>query len=86
MELTVPASPPRTADPRQVPSSAQVAVTVTNLVMQIRRTGASTSTGTSDLLDSQASGSTTRDLPLTRIPRVTTTESDPPQASSSSHA
>ncbi len=31
MELTVPASPPKTAAPRQVPSSAKVAETVTNI-------------------------------------------------------
>ncbi len=47
MELTVPASPPKTAAPRQVPSSTQVAEAVTNLVIQVRRTGASMSTVTS---------------------------------------
>ena len=86
MELTVPASPPKTTAPRQVPSRAQVAEAVTNLVMQVRRTGASTSTVTSDQRDTQASGSTTRDLPLIRIPRVTTAESDPPRTSGSSRA
>ncbi len=86
MELTVPASPPKTAAPRQVPSCAQVAETVTNLVMQIRQTGASTSMVTSTQRDSQASGSGTRDLSLIRIPQVTTAESDPPRASSSNHS
>ncbi len=86
MELTVPESPPKTAASRQVPSRAQAAETVTNLVMQIRRTGASMSTVTSTQRDSQASGSTTRDLSSIWIPRVTTAESNPPRASSSSHA
>ena len=54
--------------------------------MQIRRTGASTSTVSSTQHDSQASGSSTRDLSLTRIPRVSTTESNPPRASSSNHS
>ncbi len=56
MELTVPASPPKTTAPRQVPSSAQVAEAVTNMVMQARQTGASTLTVTSDQRDSQPSG------------------------------
>ncbi len=55
MELTAPASPPKTTAPHQVPSSAQVAKAVTNMVMQVRQTGASTLTVTSDQRDSQAS-------------------------------
>ncbi len=47
MELTVPASPPRTNAPRQVPSHAKVAEAVTNMVAHVRKTGASTSTVTS---------------------------------------
>ncbi len=47
MEITVPASPPRTTAPRQVPSHAQVDEAITNMVIQIRHTGASTSTVTS---------------------------------------
>ena len=85
MELTVPASPPKTTAPRQVPSRAQVTEAVTNIVMQVRQNGALTSTVTSGQRDSQASGSTTRDLPSIRIPRVTSTEADPPRAASSSH-
>ncbi len=86
MELTMPASTPRPAAPHQAPSSAQVNETVTNMVMHIRRTGASTSTVSSTQRDSQASGSGTRDLPLTRISRVSIAESNPPLASSSHHS
>ncbi len=56
------------------------------MVMQIRRTGAPTSTVTSSQRDSQDSGTDTGDTSLTRIPRVPTTKSDPPQASGSSHS
>ncbi len=80
------ASPPKTAAPRQVPSHAQVAETITNMVMQIRWTGASTSTVSSTRRDSQASGSSTRDLSSSRIPRVSTTESNSPRTSGSSHS
>ncbi len=76
----------KTTAPRQVPSSAKVAEAVTNMVIQVRQTGASTSTVTSDQRDSQASGSTTRDLLSTRIPRMAVVESDPPWASSSGHS
>ncbi len=86
MELAVPASPPRTTTPRQVPSSTKVAEAVTNMVIQVRQTGASTSTVTSDQRDSQASGYTTRDLPSIRISRVTVVESDQLRASSSGHS
>ncbi len=55
IELAVPASPPKMTATRQVPSSAQVAEAVTNMVMQVRQTGASTSMVTSDQRDSQAS-------------------------------
>ncbi len=85
MELTVPASPPKTAAPHHVPSHAQVDEAVTNMVMQIRQTGVSTSTVTSSQRDSQASGTGTKDLSLIRIPRVSTKESNPPWPSSSSH-
>ncbi len=48
MELTVPASPPRTNALHQVPSCAEVAAAVTNMAAHLRRTGApSTSTVTS---------------------------------------
>ncbi len=86
MELTVPASPPKTAAPRQVPSHALVAEIITNMVMQIRRTGASTSTVSSTQQDSQASGSSARDPLSTWIPRVSVAESNPPRASSSNHS
>ena len=86
MEITVPASPPRTTAPRQVPSHAQVDKAITNMVMQIRQTGAPTSTVTSSQRDSQASGTDTGHTSLTQIPRVPTTKSDPPQASGSSHS
>ncbi len=86
MEITVSASPPRTTAPRQVPSHAQVDEAITNMVMQIRRTGAPTSTVTSPQRDSQASGTDTGDTSLTRIPRMSTKKSDPPQASGSSHS
>ncbi len=85
MELTVPAYPPQPAAHRQIPPHAQVDEAITNMVMQIRRTGASTSTVASSQRDSQASGTSTKDLSLTRIPRVSTKESNPPRASSSSH-
>ena len=75
MELTVPASPPKTAAPREDPSHAQVDEAITNMVMQIRRTGASTSTAASSQGESKASGTGTKDLSSTRIPRVSTTES-----------
>ncbi len=78
MELTVPASPPKTTAPRQVPSSAKVAQAVTNMVIQVRQTGAPTSTVTSDQRDSQASGYITRDLLAMLIPKVTATDSDQP--------
>ncbi len=55
MELTVPASLPRTTAPRQVPLRAKVAEAVTGIVIQIRRTGASTATVSSTQWDSQAS-------------------------------
>ncbi len=86
MELTVVASPPKTAAPRQVPSHAQVDEAITSMVMQIRRTGASTSTVAYTQLNSQASGTGTKELSSTRIPRVSTTESNPPRASGSSHS
>ena len=86
MELIVPASPPKMAAPRQVPSHAQVDEAITNMVIQIRQTGAPTSMVTSFQRDSQASGTSPRDLLLTRIPRVSTTESNPPQTSGSSHS
>ncbi len=86
MELTVPASPPRTVAPRQVPSHTQVAKAVTNMVTQIRKTGATASTVTSAQRDSQASGSSMTDPPTTRIPRVSAAESNPLRTSGSSHS
>ena len=65
MELTLPASPPRTTATRQVPLHAQVDEAITNMVMQIRRSGASTSTVSSTQRDSQASRTSTKDLPST---------------------
>ncbi len=85
MELTVSASPPRTTDPRQVPSRAKVAEAVINMVAHVRKTGAPTSTVTSSQRDSQASGTSTRDSSLGRIPRVSVTESNPPRTLSSHH-
>ncbi len=86
MEITVPASPPRTTAPRQVPSHAKVAEAVTNMVAHVRKTGAPTATVTSSQRDSQTSGTGTKDSSSTRIPRVFTTEANPPQTSSSSHS
>ncbi len=51
-EITVPASPPRTTAPRQIPSYAQVDEAITNMAIQIRHTGASTSTVTTSQRDS----------------------------------
>ncbi len=86
MELIVPASPPRTNAPRQVPSHAKVAEAVSNMVAHMRKTEAPTSTVTSPQPDSQASGTGTKDSLLGRIPRVSTKESNPPQTSSSNHS
>ncbi len=86
MELTVPASPPRTNVPRRAPSHAKVAEAITNMVAHVRQTGAPTaSTATSSQRDSQASGTGTKDSSLGRIPRVTATESNPTRTSSSHH-
>ena len=86
MELTVPASLPRTSALRQVPSRAEVAAAVTNMAAHLRRTGApSTSTVTSSQRGNQASGTDTRDSSLGRIPRVSARESNPSRASSSHH-
>ena len=56
------------------------------MVIQVRQTAPPTSTVTSDQRDSQASGYTIKDLPAIRIPRVSATESNQPQASDSSHS
>ncbi len=86
MELTVPASPPRTNALRQVPSRTEVAAAVTNMAAHLRKTGApSTSTVTSSQRDSQASGTGTRDSSLGRIPRVSARESNPLRTASSHH-
>ncbi len=86
MELTVPASPPRTTASRQGPSHAKVATAVTNMVTHVRKTGApATSTVTSSQQDSQAGGTNTRDSSLGRIPRVSVAESNTQRTSSSHH-
>ncbi len=86
MQLTVPASPLRTAALRQVPSHAKVAEAVTNMVAHVRKTGAPTaSTSTSSQRDNQASGTGTKNSSLGRIPRVSVMESNPPRTSSSHH-
>ncbi len=83
MELTVPASPPRTTAPHQVPSHAKVAEAITNMVAHVRKTG---TTVTSTQHDSQASGSSTKGIPSTQIPRVSTAASNPPRTSGNSHS
>ncbi len=74
MELTVPASPPRTSAPHQEPSDAKLAQAVTDMVLQIRQTVATTSSITSSQCDSQASEHSPRGPPPIRIPRVTAIE------------
>ncbi len=86
MELTVPASPPRTVAPRQTSSQAQVAQAVTTMVTQIRKTGATSSTDASAQRDGPASGLSMTDPPAIRIPRVAAAEPNPPRASGSSHS
>ena len=85
MELTVPASPPRTIAPRQASSQAQVAEAVTTMVTQIRKTGA-TSANASASREDQTSGPSMTNPPTTRIPRVSATESHQPRASGSNHS
>ncbi len=86
MEITVPASPPKTNALRQVPSRAEVAAAVTNMAAHLRKTGApSTSTVTFSQRGSQASESFTKDSSLGRIPRVSARETNTSKASSSQH-
>ncbi len=86
MEITVPASPPKTNALRQVPSRADVAAAVTNMAARLMKTGApSTSTVTSSQRGSQASESVTKDSSLGRIPRVSARETSSSKASSSQH-
>ncbi len=86
MEITVPASPPKTNALRQVPSRAEVAAAVTNMAAHLRKTGApSTSTVTSSQWGSQASEAATKDSSLGRIPRVSARETNSSKASSSQH-
>ncbi len=78
MELTIPASPPKTTAPHHAPSNNKLAQAVTDMVFQVRQTMATTSTVTSSQCDSQASRYTTRDPLSMRIARVRTTESSQP--------
>ncbi len=86
MEITVPASPPKTNVLRQVPSRAEVAAAVTNMAAHLRKTGApSTSMVTPSQRSSQASETTTKDSALGRIPKVSARETNSSKTLSSQH-
>ncbi len=69
MELKVPASPPRTL----ASSDAKLAQAITDIVLQVRKTVATTPSVVTSHQGSQASVCTPRGPPTTQIPRVTTT-------------